>query len=461
MAALVAVSLIGTLAPVSPAAAVDGPDWAAATTCTSPVRPVVTLRPAGFTVYDPAYRYSYDQSVLTRALWTTPPTTDTVRNLEVYGFLWIPSLLEAMRSAPDADDRLAGLVSSVASTLVWRPDNRAVTDPVWNEGTNLRRQENLNCLYAVARDDRLLPLIQAVAHANLDPNRYYGPPQRPPHNHGLMANLALLNAGALLGRSDWRTAALGRMRTAIAASFTAVGLSIEQSSSYHQSVLSKWVGVSRRLRQLGGDDEIALATAVDSVLVRARRALGYLLMPNAVPVEFGDQSGLRTDLVAQSRLWFQDDAAGVLTARWSWSSPTDAVAARYGGQRAMHGHEDRMSVVWWATGRPVLVDPGTSTYVAGAARDWTTGPLAHNVPVVTGRSFVRSAPIALSSVRTGAVDSFVLSGRPWGVTQSRRVAVDPRAHLLTLTDTATSRLSPVLQLDSRWSARTITRPATS
>ena len=322
MAALVAVSLIGTLAPVSPAAAVDGPDWAAATTCTSPVRPVVTLRPAGFTVYDPAYRYSYDQSVLTRALWTTPPTTDTVRNLEVYGFLWIPSLLEAMRSAPDADDRLAGLVSSVASTLVWRPDNRAVTDPVWNEGTNLRRQENLNCLYAVARDDRLLPLIQAVAHANLDPNRYYGPPQRPPHNHGLMANLALLNAGALLGRSDWRTAALGRMRTAIAASFTAVGLSIEQSSSYHQSVLSKWVGVSRRLRQLGGDDEIALATAVDSVLVRARRALGYLLMPNAVPVEFGDQSGLRTDLVAQSRLWFQDDAAGVLTARWSWSSPT-------------------------------------------------------------------------------------------------------------------------------------------
>ena len=346
-------------------------------------------------------------------------------------------------------------MTSTAATLAWRPDTGRDTDPVWGEGTNLRRQENLNCLYSVTHDSRLVPLISAVAKANLDPQRYYGPPLHPAHNHGLMANLALLNASVLLARSDWRAAALGRMRTALDASFSPAGLSIEQSSAYHQSVLAKWVAASRLLRDIGGADTTDLKAAVDAVILRASRALDFLLMPDGIPVPFGDQVGLRRVPTPTARHLLVDPVAGVLAGRWSWAAPDDFVAARFGGPRQMHGHEDRMSVVWWATGRPVLADPGTSTYVAGPARDWVVGPLSHNVPTVPGHAFVPKAPITISSVQASRLYAFTLSGRPWDVAQSRRVVVDPSADRLTLTDTATARVSPVLQLDHRWAARTI------
>jgi hypothetical protein len=307
----------------------------------------------------------------------------------------------------------------------------------------------------VTHDDRLVPLISAVAKANLDPQRYYGPPLHPAHNHGLMANLALLNASRLLTRADWRAAALGRMRTAVAASFSPAGLSIEQSSSYHQSVLAKWVSASRLLGDIGGADTLDLKAAVDAVVVRATRALDFLLMPDGVPVPFGDQVGLRRVPTPSAQHLFVDKAAGVVAGRWSWAAPDDFVAARFGGPRQMHGHEDRMSVVWWATGRPVLDDPGTSTYVAGPSRNWVVSPASHSIPTVPGHVFSTKAPITISSVQAGRAYVFTLSGRPWGVAQSRRVVADPRADRLTLTDTATARVSPLLQLDHRWAARSI------
>ncbi len=457
---IVAAVAVAGVVPSAGATSIAEPDWVAATKCTSPVRPTVTLTAGGFVAYDPVYRYRYDQTLLTPTRWRSPSTTDPGFNLEAYGLMWMPQLLAAISASPDADERLDVLVSAMASTLSWRPDTGRATDPVWAEGPNLRRQENLNCLYSVTRDARLVPVMSAVAHANLDPLRYYGPPVHPPHNHGIMANLALLNASELLGRADLRTAAINRMRVAVVASFTAGGLSIEQSTSYHQAVIGKWGAVSSRLRTLGGDDALTLATSIDSILVRAKRALAFLVAPNGIPVNFGDQVAGRTAMVASSRMLFLDPAAGVLTARWSWSAPDDFVAARFGGPRQMHGHEDRMSVVWWATGRPILVDPGTATYVAGPAHDWTLLSASHSVPVVSGRPFAPKAPIAISAVRTGSIDSFTLTGRPWGVTQSRHVAVDSRLNRLTLTDTAAGRLSPVLQLDTRWWCRSISADRT-
>jgi len=452
---VVAAMAVTGVVPSARATSVVEPDWAAATRCTSPVRPSVTLTTVGFDAYDPVYRYRYDQTLLTPSRWRSPTTTDPGYNLEAYGLMWMPELLAAISAAPDADERLDALVSAMASTLSWRPDTGRSTDPVWAEGPNLRRQESLNCLYAVTRDARLVPVMSAVAHANLDPQRYYGPPVHPPHNHGIMANLALLNASELLGRTDLRSAAISRMRVAIAASFTAGGLSIEQSTSYHQAVIGKWGAVSSRLRVLGGDDALTLATTIDATLVRARRALTFLVTPNGIPVDFGDQVASRTAAVASSRLLLLDPAAGVLAARWSWAAPDDFLAARFGGPRQMHGHEDRMSVVWWATGRPVLVDPGTATYVPGPAHDWTLLSASHSVPVVSGRAFVPKAPTAITALRTGTIDSFTLTGKPWGVTQSRHVAADSRLNRLTLTDTAAGRLSPVLQLDTRWWCRSI------
>ena len=74
--------------PVARATTTADPDWAAALRCTSPIRPTVTLTATGFTAYDAAYGYRYDDTLFTRSRWASPPSTDTVYNLEVYGLLW-------------------------------------------------------------------------------------------------------------------------------------------------------------------------------------------------------------------------------------------------------------------------------------------------------------------------------------------------------------------------------------
>jgi hypothetical protein len=462
-AGLVVALTSSLLAPAASATAAPGADWSALDSCAGALSPRVTLTASnGFTVDDTVFGYRYDQRVLARTAWTSPRTTDGVYALEAYGFMWMRSLLRTIKDASDAAPRLDALVVSSASTLAWRPDNHVVTDMVWNEGTNLRRQEALNCLYAVTPDPRLVPLIKAVSAANLDPRRYYGPPLKPPHNHGLMANMALLRAGIELHRDDWASAAISRTRVALVGSFTAAGLSREQSSAYHQSLLLKWSGASMTLHGSGRRDAVALGDAIDATLVRARAALQHLLDPVGVPVRFGDQAGMREKVVPQRTLMFLDKDAGVVTRRWSWKAPDDFVAARFGARRAMHGHEDRMSLAWWASGRPVLVDPGTYTYVDSAARAWQRSQLAHSTPVVHGRTFNPRAAIAISAIRsTSTTFQLTMSGAPYGVSQSRRVVVDRVRDALSLTDVAGGTVDEVLQLDPRWRLVSLSRSRTA
>jgi hypothetical protein len=451
-AALVA-ALLGATAPAS-AVSVLSPDWTAVADCEAPVPFDVVLVPSGgVTMSDPARDYVFDDSDLLAPAWQTPPGTDSVEHLELYGMQWMPSLLAALR---DTDDvvRLQWLVTQVAATLRWRPDNGDRTDVVWSEGVNLRREQNLNCLYAVTQDPTLVPVLEAVAAANLDPDRYYGPPQRLPHNHGLMANLALLHTADLLSRADLRDAAVDRLRVAIDTSFTAQGVSIEQSTEYHREVVTMWAAAAADVRSIGGADPVALADHIDAVLARARSAYQHLVAPDGVPVPIGDLQAPRTTVVPQRYTSFVDPYAGVLAARWSWSAPDDFWTLRFGPGRRMHGHFDRTSLIWWATGRPVVVDPGTATYVASPQRTWSQSAVAHSTAVVRGSAFNPRAWVSLTSyTHRVSADTAVISGPLYGVAQTRRVVVDPVHDRMTVTDTAALQVNQVWQLDSRWKLR--------
>lgn len=450
--ALVA-ALLGS-APASAYTSVDSPDWSALDACEAPVPFDIVLPAAGgATMTDPARDYVFDDGDLTAPAWQSPPGTDSVEHLEMYGMQWMPSLLAALR---DTDDlaRLQWLVSSVASTLRWRPDNGDRTDVVWSEGVNLRREQNLNCLYAVTQEPSLVPVLEAVATANLDPNRYYGPPQRLPHNHGLMANLALLHTADLLARADLRDAAVERLRVAIDASFTPQGISIEQSTEYHREVVSMWTSAAADVRGIGGADPLALAAHIDSVLARARAAYQHLVAPDGLPVPVGDLQAPRTTTVPQRYTSFADPYAGVLASRWSWSAPDDFWTLRFGPGRRMHGHFDRTSIVWWATGRPVVVDPGTATYVASPQRTWSQSAVAHSTAVVRGSAFNPRAWVSLTAfTHRVARDIAVISGPLYGVAQTRRVVVDPVHDSLEVTDSAALQVNQVWQLDPRWRLR--------
>ena len=93
-----------------------------------------------------------------------------------------------------------------------------------------------------------------------------------------------------------------------------------------------------------------------------------------------------------------------------------------------HAHADALSLQLWWHGRPVLLDPGSSTYEAGAQRDWERSTRAHSTVVVDGRDqfrlwgAFRSGPlpeVRLRYARPGAVEASVALRR--GIRHIRRV----------------------------------------
>lgn len=81
----------------------------------------------------------------------------------------------------------------------------------WKEANVTKRLTTAPCLYSIAADvdrNRLLPVIEKLVAANMDSDRYYGPPSNTPHNHGVFADEILYKAGVALDRSDWITFAV-------------------------------------------------------------------------------------------------------------------------------------------------------------------------------------------------------------------------------------------------------------
>jgi len=446
-----AILVTAAVPPVVPSAMADvaHPDWPVVARCIDFTHSVVTLTDHGFSVHDPS-GYDWDESILSPRAWQVP-SADPVRSLHVYGLSWIRPLLVRLEQTQDVA-RLDALVTRVAATLDWRPDNGLRTDPVWNEGAVVRRQQAANCLYELTGDPRLRRLLLALVRAGSDPVRYYGPPASRPHNHGLMSNLALLETARLLGRGDIKDFAVRRLSVAIRGAFTPAGMSIEQSTFYHLANVLGWAQAERVLRGLGEPRSAAVADRIAAVLVQARAASAFLTDPSGRPVPWGDGAPPVQPTTRQRSLTFVDRIAGVVTGRWRWSTTTDFYGVRFGSPRSMHGHEDRMSVVWSALGIPVVVDAGTATYAPGVARRWTLDLTTHSAAVVAGRAFQPGQVVTLTRwTRSGPVHGVSLRGRAYGVDQLRAVLVDWGRHVLSLDDrVASGSVVQVLQLDPRW-----------
>ena len=70
--------------------------------------------------------------------------------------------------------------------------------------------------------------------------RYYGPPLYAVHNHGVMADLAVIRAADLVGRRDWQTRSINRLAANAPLAWTSLGTTHEQSSSYHVFNVALW-----------------------------------------------------------------------------------------------------------------------------------------------------------------------------------------------------------------------------
>jgi hypothetical protein len=390
---------------------------------------------------------------------TVSPYTDPSRSMWWWSLLWfavpyfdgppagpvagssdpIGDLAIALSRAPDP-----GSASPEALALTWTTG--------WSEGTNTRREQSLNCLYSLTHDDRLVPALRAAAVTNQDLVRYYGPPNHFVHNHGTMANQALIDTAELLGDAGLHEVAVQRLLAEIPLLFSPMGFTYEQSSDYLVNNIALWAEVQEQLASDPMADADARATLA-TALAAARRMSAHLVDPTGHTPAIGDGNPrLGPRPAPQSRLWLRDDVGGVSVGRWSWTNAgTSWWAMRHGRSTRMHGHHDQGSIEWSTLGLPVLIDPGSYSHdTTNPIVTWAASPSAHNVAVPRGVNTSSLGASVTSQRRYGWTDTITVSNSTWRYPVTVTAVVDDYHHRLTLTNKVAAGFATHLHLAPSW-----------
>ena len=77
--------------------------------------------------------------------------------------------------------------------------------------------------------------------------------------------------------------------------------------------------------------------------------------------------------------------AGYVAMRTGWESDATYVGFDAGPIGDGHAHQDKLNLVLWAYGRPLLIDPGHGRYGSGDFSDWARDTFSHNTGLVDKR----------------------------------------------------------------------------
>lgn len=404
-------------------------------------RIVVRLPPGG----------PFDVATLGPKFWKNPQVADPTWRLYLYSLRWMGPLV-ARAEKDQQQEASKRLIDAVLRFYVDHPDTgKAVLG--WDEGGSLRRLETLNCLYRMTSDKRLFRPMATEANVLFGP-RYYGPPRHPVHNHGLMANLRLVEAGAHAGRPDWSKAAGERIRREAGLAFTPKGTSYEQSTGYQSINAELWHQAARTLTELDPKDPVI--PTIRATVARARSVSEWVTEPDGGVVQIGDtKRDGGSPASHRSERQFRDDQAGLIVGRWSWKDPnTTYYTVRYGPPRRAHGQPDKASVTWTAAGTRVLVGSGYFSYEAGNPyAEYQKTPQSSNVAIPAAGKLNTAADATVTrTIQRSTRDRWWLLDSVYGRKHARAVDVDHSARLLTVSDVFAGRGSAdqFWHLDPSW-----------
>jgi len=236
----------------------------------------------------------------------------------------------------------------------------------WSEAAVTKRLQSVSCLYSISRDKRLIPVINELAAANMDESRYYGPPLRGPHNHGVMADRALIDASRVVNRPEWEKKAIQRLQLQLPGTFDRCGMMFEQASTYQNFHSTLWRQVANRARGMAFAEDVITAS------LNARSMVETLANPDGTYEIIGDGKPITVDVsgpVRGSAKWCPETG-------WAANTTVDGNLVqhnvmRFGPGTTFHGHPDKGAMTWWVgdadrVGKRVLTDRG----LYGKNRDW-------------------------------------------------------------------------------------------
>lgn len=322
---------------------------------------------------------------------------------------------------------------------------RTTSKYAWAEHPIALRAPALVCLSRYVKADWLKKSLALHAKLLSDPKNY-----ELGHNHGLDQDIGLLRIGCRYGNTKWKNLAVSRMVKSMSLDIDSQGALREQAPRYAIYVYDRLGVAVDTIKDCKMKVPAALATRWESL----PRHISAATQPNGYLVPIGDgpadvqPTGFET---GHPKSTVQVFNAGYVFGRTAWNDPKSAYySIRFGPALKFHGHEDHMSVTYYAQGRSILTEAGFHSYENTPYRRWTLSPEAHNVPIVVGRKFRGHTPTALvaTSVHKDR-QTFTFTDKAYGVPRKRSVLVNHREDVMAVLDSGGGRLRNLWHLDPR------------
>jgi hypothetical protein len=287
-------------------------------------------------------------------------------------------------------------------------------------------------------------------------------------NHGLKQDLQILGiacaypAGAFGGQDlTWRQVALRQMVASFAPNrlgpaVDAQGATNEQATGYARFTYYLWTQAEQQLAACGYALPASITSRIalmPTFLAEATQPDGNLAQigdtyvegpgPGAgTPLQYATTDGASGSPPAQRVAVYR---AGYVFGRSTWRPFESAsfYSLRFGPGRQVHGHEDHMSLTYYARGRDLLVNAGHTGYENTPYRAYLQSPEASNVLVMPGVPFSGAAATTLTRQVIGPDGQFfefadhAFSGLP----RERSVYVDQDPDLVLVFDRASGASS--------------------
>lgn len=382
--------------------------------------------------------------------WRHSPYRNRSWDMVFHSLRWMARLVVDYEN--NGDERYLARAKEIARD--WVRDNprggRGISPYAWDEHPIALRAPALVCLSMHVKDGWLRQSLAEHGRMLADPRLY-----EKGHNHGIDQDIGLLGVGCRLGRDDWAKLAIRRLTETVLLDVDSQGALREQAPRYALYVHS-------RLR-VAMDDIKDCGRKVPAQITKRWKALetfiAHSTQPNdqMVPIGDGGADVRPTVVYDQPRQTVKVfTKAGYVYGRTKWNTPESAYySIRFGPGRKYHGHDDHLSVTYYAQGRDVLVDVGFDSYENTAYRRWTISPEAHNVPIVAGATFRPQVPTKLvkASIKADR-QSYRLTDRAYGVSRTRSVLVNHGEDVMAVLDSvpAGKRVTTVWHFDHRLSA---------
>jgi hypothetical protein len=206
---------------------------------------------------------------------------------------------------------------------------------------------------------------------------------------------------------DFRAYAIRRIHDELATQFLPDGAQVELTPGYHQVALSNILKIAEFARMVGRGDDLP-----PDFVAMTERAFDFnlrLMTPDRNLPRFNDSWDVNVPRTMQqaARLFperehfawaARDDGsagapkgtshvlpyAGYAVMRSGWERDANYLAFDFGTLGYGHVHQDKLNVVLWAYGRPILFDGGGGNYEDSPYRRYDVDTFAHNTGLVDG-----------------------------------------------------------------------------